>query len=222
MRYSRQIKVFRSSDQDKSWDPDRGVVFGRGNGDGLLYSLILLNISEVMNETFNRAPSPNYKALKNPHLLNTPRFNGIQVVLSLPLHTVHYRLQHLYTHLPHSKVLSEGGRSLCSSCMYHWGWGDYLQLSMTKELMVDLRRTRALVSPVSIKGISVDIVEEYKYLGVYGESTLGPRHWPLSIFWESRGPSTSARWCSLWWPLSSSTPLCAGVDWGWRTPTDSS
>ncbi len=42
----------------------------------------------------------------------------------------------------------------------------------TKELVVDLRRTKGPVTPVSIQGVSVDIVEDYKYLGLYIDNEL--------------------------------------------------
>ncbi len=55
-----------------------------------------------------------------------------------------------------------------------WCEQNHLQLNVakTKELVVDMRRNRAPVSPVSISGVSVDIVEEYKYLGVYLDNKL--------------------------------------------------
>lgn len=37
----------------------------------------------------------------------------------------------------------------------------------TKELVVDLRRTRTPVTPVSVLGHNVDIVEHYTYLRVF-------------------------------------------------------
>ena len=36
----------------------------------------------------------------------------------------------------------------------------------TKELLVDLRRTKESATPVYIQEVGVDIVEDYKYLGV--------------------------------------------------------
>lgn len=39
-----------------------------------------------------------------------------------------------------------------------------LNVTKTKELVVDLRRAKAPVTPVSIQEVSVDIVEDYKYL----------------------------------------------------------
>ncbi len=50
-----------------------------------------------------------------------------------------------------------------------WSESNHLQLNVTKtkELVVDLRRLKAPVTPTSIKGVSVDVVEEYRYLGVY-------------------------------------------------------
>lgn len=49
-----------------------------------------------------------------------------------------------------------------------------LQLNVTKtrELVVDLKRTKSPVSPVSIQGACVDTVEEYKYLGVHIDNKL--------------------------------------------------
>ena len=55
-----------------------------------------------------------------------------------------------------------------------WCELNHLQLNTTKtkELVVDLRRTRTPVTPVSILGHNVDIVEHYKYLGVYTDNKL--------------------------------------------------
>ncbi|XP_062262556.1 organic cation/carnitine transporter 2-like [Platichthys flesus] len=49
-----------------------------------------------------------------------------------------------------------------------------LQLNTTKpkELVVDLRRVRTPMTPVSIQGVITDIVEEYKYLGAFKDSKL--------------------------------------------------
>ena len=38
-------------------------------------------------------------------------------------------------------------------------------VSKTKELEVDLRRTKTHVTAISIQGVSVETVEDYKYLG---------------------------------------------------------
>ncbi|KAL0187591.1 hypothetical protein M9458_014690, partial [Cirrhinus mrigala] len=55
-----------------------------------------------------------------------------------------------------------------------WSESNHLLLNVTKtrELVVDLRRTKAPVTPTSIKGVSVEVVEEYKYLGVYLDHKL--------------------------------------------------
>ena len=56
-----------------------------------------------------------------------------------------------------------------------WSELNHLQLNVTKtkELIVDLRREKtAAVTPVSIQGVPVDTVEEYKYLGVYFNNKL--------------------------------------------------
>ena len=47
-----------------------------------------------------------------------------------------------------------------------------LNVAKTKELVVDLRRAKALVAPVSIQGHSVEVVEDYKYLGVFIDNKL--------------------------------------------------
>ncbi|XP_053296876.1 organic cation/carnitine transporter 2-like [Pleuronectes platessa] len=51
---------------------------------------------------------------------------------------------------------------------------NFLQLNTTKpkELVVDLRRVRTPMIPVSIQGVSDDIVEEHKYLGVFIDCKL--------------------------------------------------
>ena len=55
-----------------------------------------------------------------------------------------------------------------------WCELNHLQLNTTKtkELVVDLRRTRTPVTSVSILGHNVDIVEHYKYLGVFTDNKL--------------------------------------------------
>lgn len=55
-----------------------------------------------------------------------------------------------------------------------WSEQNHLQLNVTKtkELIVDLRRAKTPVTPVSIHGVPVDTVEEYKYLGVYFNNKL--------------------------------------------------
>lgn len=58
-------------------------------------------------------------------------------------------------------------RTVCNSVA--WCEQNHLQLNvtMTKELIVDLRRVRTLVNPVYIQGDTMDIVEDYKYLGMF-------------------------------------------------------
>ena len=55
-----------------------------------------------------------------------------------------------------------------------WGELNHLQLNTTwtKELVVDLRRTRTPVTPVSIMGHKMDTIEHYKYLGVFIDNKL--------------------------------------------------
>ena len=55
-----------------------------------------------------------------------------------------------------------------------WCELNHLQLNTTKnkEMVVDMRRTRTPVTPVSILGHNVDIVEHYKYLGVFTDNKL--------------------------------------------------
>ncbi|KAI4880740.1 hypothetical protein NFI96_009419 [Prochilodus magdalenae] len=55
-----------------------------------------------------------------------------------------------------------------------WCELNHLQLNVTKtkKLVVDLRRDKAQVTPISIKGVSVDTVEDYKYLGVHIDNKL--------------------------------------------------
>ncbi|XP_059802691.1 40S ribosomal protein S24 isoform X1 [Hypanus sabinus] len=55
-----------------------------------------------------------------------------------------------------------------------WCEQDHLQLNVkkTKELVVDLRRAKAPVAPVSIQGVSVDMVEDYKYLEIRIDNKL--------------------------------------------------
>ncbi|KAI4894307.1 hypothetical protein NFI96_005585 [Prochilodus magdalenae] len=55
-----------------------------------------------------------------------------------------------------------------------WCELNHLQLNVTKtkKLVVDLRRDKTQVTPISIKGVSVDTVEDYKYLGVHIDNKL--------------------------------------------------
>ncbi|KAI4885338.1 hypothetical protein NFI96_001847 [Prochilodus magdalenae] len=55
-----------------------------------------------------------------------------------------------------------------------WCKLNHLQLNVTKtkELVVDLRRDKAQVTPISIKGVSVDTLEDFKYLGVHIDNKL--------------------------------------------------
>ena len=55
-----------------------------------------------------------------------------------------------------------------------WCEQKHLQLNSTKtkELVVDLRRSKTPMTPVSIQGHNVDIVEHYKYLGVFIDNKL--------------------------------------------------
>ncbi|XP_059829971.1 uncharacterized protein LOC132396450 isoform X1 [Hypanus sabinus] len=55
-----------------------------------------------------------------------------------------------------------------------WYKQNHLQLNVkkTKELVVDQRRAKAPVTPVSIQGVSVDIVEDYRYLGIRMDNKL--------------------------------------------------
>jgi len=39
-------------------------------------------------------------------------------------------------------------------------------------MVVDLKRTRSPVTPMTIRGTDVEIVQDYKYLGVYMDSKL--------------------------------------------------
>ena len=119
-----------------------------------------------------------------------------------------------------------------------WCEQNHLQLNVTKtkELVVDLKRAKSPVTPVSIHGVSVDIVEDYKYLGVYIDNKLDwtkntedlyKKGQSVSTFWGGWGPSTSAGqywgcFMSLWWPVHSCLLSCAGAaSWRQRTPIDS-
>ncbi|XP_035770640.1 trace amine-associated receptor 13c-like [Neolamprologus brichardi] len=47
-----------------------------------------------------------------------------------------------------------------------------LNVSKTKELIMDFRKTRKHLTPVSIQRVDVDIVEGYKYLGLHNQTNL--------------------------------------------------
>ena len=42
----------------------------------------------------------------------------------------------------------------------------------TKELVVDFRRRKSAPTPISITGVTVDVVQDYKYLGVFLDNKL--------------------------------------------------
>lgn len=52
---------------------------------------------------------------------------------------------------------------------FEWCELNQLQLNInkTKELVVDLRRSWSPVTPMSIRGVDVEIVQVYKYLGLH-------------------------------------------------------
>ena len=77
--------------------------------------------------------------------------------------------------------ISKGEQAECRAVVDNfvtWCELNHLQLNTakTKELVVDLWRTRTPVTPVSILGHNVDIVEHCKYLGVVKQrSTFSQR-----------------------------------------------
>ena len=66
----------------------------------------------------------------------------------------------------------------------------------TKELVVYLRWAKAPVTPVLIQGASVDIVQDYKYMGVHIDNKLDwAKNTDILYRKGQRGFSTSARLC---------------------------
>lgn len=55
-----------------------------------------------------------------------------------------------------------------------WCTQNHLQLSVTdtKEINVDLKRTRKPVTPILIQGVKVDTVKDNKYLRVHNDNKL--------------------------------------------------
>ena len=55
-----------------------------------------------------------------------------------------------------------------------WCRHNHLQLNATKtkEMVVDFRRSQPPLLPVSIGGVSVEVVNTYKYLGVHMDNKL--------------------------------------------------
>ena len=55
-----------------------------------------------------------------------------------------------------------------------WCRNNHLQLNATKtkEMVVDSRRSQPPLLPVSIEGVSVEVVNTYKYLGVHIDNKL--------------------------------------------------
>ena len=48
----------------------------------------------------------------------------------------------------------------------------HLNTTKTKELVVDFRRRKSAPSPISINGVTVDVVSDYKFLGVHLDNKL--------------------------------------------------
>lgn len=55
-----------------------------------------------------------------------------------------------------------------------WCGNNHLQLNVTKtkELVIDFRRKKTQLTPLCISGGNVEIVDSYKYLGVYIDNKL--------------------------------------------------
>ena len=48
----------------------------------------------------------------------------------------------------------------------------HINSTKTKELVMDFRRRKSAPTPISINGVTVDVVQDYKYLGVYLDNKL--------------------------------------------------
>ncbi|KAI4894837.1 hypothetical protein NFI96_004578 [Prochilodus magdalenae] len=75
-----------------------------------------------------------------------------------------------------------------------------LNITKTKEMCIDFRRSRPSQQPISIKGVDVEVVRSYKYLGVHLDERLGEtlspstrRHRADCTSSGGWGPSGSAR-----------------------------
>lgn len=106
--------------------------------------------------------------------------------VSLPVNTLHLRLQLLLTVLPSAEYLDDSAINSCISRGQDVSWRSVvdrleercglncLQLSITKtkELVVDFRKQGTYLNPVSINGKEVDIVDNYKCLGIHIDNKL--------------------------------------------------
>jgi len=81
-------------------------------------------------------------------------------------------------------------------------------------MVVDLRRNKAPVTPVSIQGNNVDIVQDYKYLGVHIDNKLD---------WAKNTDSLYRKLKVFYESVVASVILFAVACWGsrLRVPTDS-
>ena len=52
----------------------------------------------------------------------------------------------------------------------------HINTSKTKEVMINFRRKAPLTAPVNIQGLDIEIVEDYKYLGVHLNHKLDWTH----------------------------------------------
>ncbi|KAK0155358.1 hypothetical protein N1851_002315 [Merluccius polli] len=116
-----------------------------------------------------------------PALLSE-KLTAMQVDTSLVYWIVNYltgrpqyvRLQHCVSDRVVSNIGAPQGTVLSTFLFALWCELNHLQLNVTKtkELVVDLRRKKTQGTPISIQGAPVDIVEDYKYLGVYLNNKL--------------------------------------------------
>ena len=72
-----------------------------------------------------------------------------------------------------SEGKEEENRSIVDSFV-EWCATNHLHLNptKTKELVVDFRRRKSSPTPISINGVTVDVVQDYNYLGAYLDNKL--------------------------------------------------
>ena len=61
-----------------------------------------------------------------------------------------------------------------------------LNLSKTKDLVVDFRKKKAMATPILIKGSQIEMVPSYKYLGVHLDKNLNWKESTNAVFKKSQ------------------------------------
>ena len=78
---------------------------------------------------------------------------------------------------------------------------------------MDLRRAKTPVTPVSIQGVPVDTVEEYKYLGVYFNNKLDWNRSTEAVYKKAKADRNPCRLIQRLQQATHRTGMKLGLDW---------